>query len=278
MKNQPAIMRGHVHIEPGYEDLFSFADPKRPFESISEYFGFPLGRDQRRRSKVANQRISDGNNQLVGVYFKLYGYRRLRRALSRIFKPTRSKAEIRNLKFFHSIGIKACTPILQGEYKNVFGIARNCMIITLEVPNSQQLDQFITSLENDNNTTEEVKVSIRQQILHSVATNLRKIHDRSFFHDDLKWRNILIQRNTPSSEHVEVFWIDCPNGYFDKWNLRRRHGVIKDLATMDYDAQYQATKRERLQFLEVYSGLPQESSEFKDLLRRVVTYRKNHID
>jgi len=47
---------------------------------------------------------------------------------------------------------------------------------------------------------------------------------------------------------------------------------------MDYDAQYQATKRERLQFLEIYSGFPQQSSEFKELLRKVVTYRKNHLD
>jgi len=278
MSNQPLIMRGKVHIEPGYEKLLSFADPKRPFESLSEYFGYPLGRDQRRRSKVACKELldADGNPELV--YFKLYGYRRLRRALSRIFKPTRSKSEITNLKLFRQWGIPACEPILQGEYRNVFGIARNCMLITRAVTGTEQLDDFITTLETgDDDQT--MKTSIRRQIIESVAQNLRTIHEHQFYHDDLKWRNILVRSTGERGEGVEVFWIDCPNGYFDRTGgWRGQHGKIKDLATYDYDACKHGTKDERLYFLSVYSGLEVGSPEFEQLAQQVFEYRKLKLD
>jgi len=268
-------MRGTVKIEKGYEELFQFADSKRKFESISEYFGFPLGPDQRRRSKVSKKELTDNEGRPVSVYFKLYGYRRLKRALSRIFKPTRSQSEIKNLKFFHQLGIPACTPILQGEYRNIFGIARNCMIITKEIEGSIQLDQFITQL-NASDEPEAIKASIRKQIIHSTATNLKKIHDHHFFHDDYKWRNILIKRT--GTETVEVFWIDCPNGYFTKNKIRKNHGIIKDLACIDHGATGVIDKQERELFLSTYSGLPSTSPEFKSLAQQVVTYRQQKLE
>jgi len=271
-------MRGHVHIEPGYEELLSFANPQRSFESLAEYFGFPLGRDQRRRSKVICKELTDAQGNKVVVYFKLYGYRRIRRALSRVFKPTRSKSEITNLKFFHKLGIPACVPILQAEYKNVFGVARNCMLITLGVVGATQLDQFVTELDagDDDETT---KADLRRQIVESVATNLREIHDERFYHDDLKWRNILVRRAGEDGELAEVFWIDCPNGYFDRTGgLRGSHGKIKDLATMDYDACQWSNKEERLHFLSVYSGLKMGTQDFEALAQQVVEYRKLKLD
>lgn len=271
-------MRGSVNIEPGNEDLLSFMDPDRPFESLSEHFGYPLGKQQRRRSKVTCKELIGADGEKVVVYFKLYGYRRLKRALSRVFKPTRSQSEIANLKYFHQLGIPACEPILQGVYRNVFGIARNCMLITKEVTGSQQLDDFIDSLEAGDDEAA-VKQDIRRQVLESVAQNLRKIHDRQFYHDDMKWRNVLVRRVGPQGDKVEVFWIDCPNGYFDRTGgLRGKHGLIKDLATWDYDACKRSSEAERRYFLSTYSGLELGSSEFEALLKQVVEYRKLKID
>ena len=274
MSNQPLIMRGKVHIEPGYEELLSFADPQRPFESISEYFGFPLGRDQRRRSKVACKELVGADGEKVVVYFKLYGYRRMKRALSRIVKPTRSKSEITNLKLFHQLGIPACEPILQGEYRNVFGISRNCMLITRGVTGTEQLDDFIENLEAGDEDPA-VKASLRRQIVESVAGNLRKIHDHQFYHDDLKWRNILVRRSGERGEQIEVFWIDCPNGYFARTGkLRGKQGKIKDL----YDATKHSPKEERLAFLSVYSGLEIGCPEFELLANELEEYRKLKFD
>lgn len=271
-------MRGSVNIEPGNEELLSFMDPARPFESLSEYFGYPLGKHQRRRSKVACKELSGRDGEKVVVYFKLYGYRRLKRALSRIFKPTRSQSEIANLKFFHQLGIPACEPVLQGVYRNVFGIARNCMLITREVTGTEQLDDFIGSLEASDDAPD-LKADIRRQILTSLAENLKKIHDQKFYHDDFKWRNILVRRTGGRGEVAEVFWIDCPNGYFDRTGgIRGRHGVIKDLATMDYDARKHVSRDERMMFLSLYSGHAPGSPELIQLFDEMVEYRKLKID
>jgi hypothetical protein len=152
------------------------------------------------------------------------------------------------------------------------------MLITREVTGATQLDHFVKSLEAEENDAS-LKEDIYRQIIHSIATNLRKIHDQHFYHDDMKWRNVLVRRVGDHGERVEVFWIDCPNGYIDKTKgLRKNHGRIKDLATMDYDARQWVGKEERLYFLHVYSGLEVGSPEFNELASQVVEYRKMKID
>lgn len=271
-------MRGKIKIEPGYENLFGFIDPQRPFESVSEYFGFPLGRDQRRRSKVTRKLLRSDDGEEVGVFFKLYGYRRLRRALSRLLKPTRSQAEIVNLKFFHELGIPACEPLLQGVYLNAVGMPRNCMLITKEVKKAQQLDLFIQKL-HASDQSNSAKKDMIYQILGSLAHNLRKIHQENFCHDDFKWRNILVRRAVQDASRIEVFWIDCPNGYFDKSERRYlSHGKIKDLAAMDYDAQKYLSRAERMIFLSMYSGYGEGSAQLDDLAEKVSRYRRLRYD
>ncbi|WP_435893773.1 lipopolysaccharide kinase InaA family protein [Oceaniferula spumae] len=271
-------MRESLHVEPEFKKLLPFINQRHPFESVSEFFGFKLGKDQRRRAKVVRKLLDDPDGGTVAVYFKLYGYRRLKRALSRVFKPTRSKSEFANLKFFHELGIPACQPILQGEYRNVFGIARNCMIITEEVTGTTQLDHFIKKLEAGDDP-EDVKKAIRRQIIESIAENTRKIHDHRFFHDDLKWRNVLVRRVGERGEKVEVFWIDCPNGYFDKTGgIRGKHGRIKDLATLDHLGWRMCPLEERMYFLSCYSGLALDDPALAELGEEVVEYRKRKLD
>lgn len=271
-------MRGRVHIESKDKELLSFVDEKRPFESISEFFGFKLGKDQRRRAKFVRKELDAPDGGKVAVYFKLYGYRRLRRALSRVMKPTRSKSEFANLKFFHELGIPACEPMAQGDYRHWFGVPRNCMIITREVTGSKQLDQFIEELDASD-APESLKVDLRRQIIESIAANLKKIHDRNFFHDDLKWRNVLVRRVGERDERVEVFWIDCPNGYFDRTGgLRSKHGVIKDVATLDHLAWRNCTDEERMYFLSLYTGFSLDDPQLKEFGRKVVEYRMSRLD
>ena len=88
-----------------------------------------------------------------------------------------------------------------------------------------------------------------------------------------------MRRAGENGEFADVFWIDCPNGYFDRTRgLRGKHGKIKDLATMDYDACKHSPKEERLYFLSVYSGLEIGCPEFEALAQQVVEYRKLKLD
>ena len=107
-------MRGVFHIESDYQKWFHFVDASRPFESTSEYFGFPLDERQLERSQFVRKVLTDSEGGKVVVYFKLYGYGNFRRALSRFFKPARSNSECKNLQFFNKLGIPECEPIAQG--------------------------------------------------------------------------------------------------------------------------------------------------------------------
>ena len=267
-------MRGVFHIESDYQKLFHFVDASRPFESASEYFGFPLEAGQLHRSQFVRKVLTDPEGGKVAVYFKLYGYGKFRRALSRFFKPARSKSEKNNLQFFNKLGIPACEPIAQGEYRTAWGLLNNCMIVTKEVTGSKQLDVFIDELEASDED-EVIKADLRLQIIESLATNLRKIHDHHFYHEDLKWRNVLVRRVGERGGKVEVFWIDCPNGNFDRTRfLRRKHGVIKDIATLDHVAYKRCSTKERLHFLSVYTGLALDEPKLKKFADEVLSYRK----
>ena len=271
-------MRESLRIEEKHRKLFSFVDEKRPFESVSEYFGIKLGKDQRVRSQVVKGVLCDPELGDIPVYFKLYGYRKLRRGLSRMMKQTRSKGEFANLNFFHKLGIPACEPIARGEYRNVLGIPRNCMIITREITGAKQLDHFIRDLEADS-LPDDIKMGIRRQIIESLAAGARKIHSENFYHDDLKWRNILVRHSAGDDHTVEVFWIDCPNGYFDQTGgLRKKHGVIKDVATLDHLAWRNCSEEERKYFISCYLGCSMESAELAEFANDVVEYRKLKLD
>ena len=218
--------------------------------------------------------LKDEHGEELVVYFKLYGYGRFRRALSRFFKPARSKTEKKNLEFFSQLGIPACDPVAQGECRAGWGLLVNCLLITKEVTSTKQLGVFLSELE-ESDEDEELKLNLRRQIIESIAASLRKTHDRHFYHTDLKWRNVLVRRVGDKGEKIEVFWIDCPNGYFDKTRfLRRKHGVIKDIATLDHEAYKRCSEDERFYFLSVYSGFPLGDSELKKLADKVLFYRK----
>ena len=267
-------MRRAFQVESKYQKWFHFTDAARPFESTCEYFGFSLNDEQSGRSQFVRKVLKDEHGEELVVYFKLYGYGRFRRALSRFFKPARSKTEKKNLEFFSQLGIPACDPVAQGECRAGWGLLVNCLLITKEVTSTKQLGVFLSELE-ESDEDEELKLNLRRQIIESIATSLRKTHDRHFYHTDLKWRNILVRRVGDKGEKIEVFWIDCPNGYFDRTRfLRRKHGVIKDIATLDHEAYLNCSEDERLYFLSVYSGFSLDSPELRKLADKVLFYRK----
>ena len=250
-----------------------FVDEQRPFESICEHFGFPLKNGQRVRSTPVRRELNDPDGGTVVVYFKLYGYGKFRRALSRMMKPSKSRCEMKNLQYFHKLGIPACKPIAQGEFRDRWGILRNCLLITEEVTGTQQLDVFINELEASDESAE-VKADLRRQIITSLATNLRLIHQQRFYHKDFKWRNVLVRRAGERGETVEVFWIDCPSGYFDRTGgFRRKHGVIKDIADMDYLACRNCSDEERWYFLSVYTEKELGDPALIKFAGQVVDYR-----
>jgi Ser/Thr protein kinase RdoA (MazF antagonist) len=75
------------------------------------------------------------------------------------------------------------------------------------------------------------------------------MHDQGFAHNDLKWRNILVDEKP----YPNVFMIDCPSGAF-WWGPLLEYRMIKDLACLDKLGKQVLSRTQRLRFYHDYAG------------------------
>jgi len=78
-------------------------------------------------------------------------------------------------------------------------------------------------------------------VSRQLAKATRTLHDHHFVHNDLKWRNLLVD------EQRRLFLIDCPAGTF-WWGPFLRYRIVKDLACLDKVAKYHLSRTQRLRF------------------------------
>ena len=105
-------------------------------------------------------------------------------------------------------------------------------------------------------------------VSNQVADIARTLHEHSFCHNDLKWRNILV---TLEADDPRVYLIDCPEG--QRWPaplLQRR--IIKDLACLDKVAKYQLSRTQRLRFFKDYRQIDRLSPDDKVMIRKILAY------
>ena len=91
------------------------------------------------------------------------------------------------------------------------------------------------------------------------------MHDHHFTHNDLKWRNLLV------NPAAELFLIDCPSGSF-WWGPALRYRIIKDLACLDKVAKQHLSRTQRLRFYLQYRGRQQLNASDKQRLRKIIGF------
>ena len=103
------------------------------------------------------------------------------------------------------------------------------------------------------------------RVSEQVASATRALHEHHFAHNDLKWRNLLV------NEAGELFLIDCPSGDF-WWGPLLNHRIVKDLACLDKVARYTLSRTQRLRFFLLYRQQQRMGPDDKALIRRILTY------
>ena len=102
-------------------------------------------------------------------------------------------------------------------------------------------------------------------ISQQLARHTRTMHDHHFTHNDLKWRNLLVD------DQGTLFFIDCPTGDF--WRgFMWRHRMIKDLACLDKVAKYHLSATQRLRFYLQYRGRDRLNVRDKKRIHRVLGF------
>ncbi|WP_417787123.1 lipopolysaccharide kinase InaA family protein [Stutzerimonas xanthomarina] len=231
------------------------ADPEavEAFASLESVFalrGEPIARDP--LSEVIRVE-RDGLRYYVKRYWA--AGKGLRRYLGR----PRVKAEWQNLKHFERWGIPVAPLVAWGMERRAGAFVRGALI-TLEVPNSVDMAAIATNADP--------RLSDRhwvEQISRQVAQATRTLHDHRFAHNDLKWRNLLV------NDAGELFMIDCPSGDF-WWGPFLLHRIVKDLACLDKVAKQRLSRTQRLRFYLQYRQRPRLVPGDRAVIGQVLKY------
>ncbi|HHX36030.1 MAG TPA: heptose kinase [Gammaproteobacteria bacterium] len=194
-----------------------------------------------------------------GVDYYVKRYRNAGKGLRRYAARPRIKAEWQNLKRFAKWGIPSAEVVAQGLERKAGAFVRGAMI-TRGIPNSRDLADLADQ------ASPLLKDSVWvHQVSAQIASATRTMHQHSFTHNDLKWRNLLVD------DQAKVYLIDCPAGTF-WWGPMLRYRIIKDLACLDKVAKYHLSNTQRLRFYLQYCERSRLNAQDKLQIAKIVRF------
>ena len=200
-------------------------------------------------------RYQDGDDS---YYIKTYTTRG--RGLRRFFGRSRIRAEWENLQAFVAMGIPTADLVAYGESGTSGSYSGT--LITREVRGAGDLATLV-----DDRPSLLADRQWRLQVIGRLSETVQKMHSNGFVHNDLKWRNILVDL----TDDPAVYLIDCPLGRKLRGPFLAR-GRIKDLACLDKIARKQLSKIERLRFYLAYKGKSRVGLKDKEEIYRVLRF------
>lgn len=197
--------------------------------------------------------------QFAGVNYYVKRYVGAGRGLRRYMGRPRVRSEWQNLKRFAKWGIPTAEIVAWGLERDGVAFGRGALI-TRELPRTEDLDQL--ARQQDGRLGNPVWVN---HVSQQVAQYTRAMHDHHFTHNDLKWRNLLVD------DEDQIFFIDCPNGAF-WWSFMLRYRITKDLACLDKVAKYHLSRTQRLRFYLQYRRRQRLNASDKKRIRHIVSF------
>lgn len=177
-----------------------------------------------------------------------------------VFGMTRVRREFENLHRLREWGLNAPAPVAYSEERRFAWLVRSSLL-TEGVPDPLGLDLFI----RDRLPTLPYPEQVRQrgELLARLADVLRRLHEHSFCHRDLYWRNIVLAE----ASFARIYVLDMPRGFIWK---DEQLGRAVDLAALDAPAPKYFRRTERLRFFLNYRGRRRLTTKDKVLIRAVL--------
>jgi len=235
------------NLEPAYSDLAEH------FGSLDAVFAL-------KGERLTHDPLSEVIRvQLNGVNYYVKRYTGAGKGLRRYLGKPRVRAEWQNLRRFAKWGIPTADVVAWGLERRGAAYDRGAMI-TLELPRTEDLSALAER--HDPKLADRAWVDV---ISRQLAGYTRTMHDHRFTHNDLKWRNLLID------DQAQLFLIDCPNGDF--WRgFWLKYRITKDLACLDKVAKYHLSATQRLRFYLPYRQCDRLNAADKKRIRHVVRF------
>jgi hypothetical protein len=197
--------------------------------------------------------------ELGGVRYYVKRYWSAGKGLRRYLGRPRVKAEWQNLKCFAKWGIPTAQIVAYGLERKIGAFVRGALI-TRDLQGTEDLAMLAQQADVRLSDPHWVDGISRQ-----LARATRTLHDHHFTHNDLKWRNLLV------NESADLFLIDCPSGSF-WWGPALSYRIIKDLACLDKVAKLQLSRTQRLRFYLQYRGRQRLNESDKKRLLKIVKF------
>ncbi|GAB1391892.1 hypothetical protein MASR1M60_00550 [Rhodocyclaceae bacterium] len=179
--------------------------------------------------------------------------------LRRWLVTPRIQLEWENLQRFAAWGIPTADLVAYGLEKKQGRFFRGAMI-TAEIPDTQDLRRLARNADP--------RLKSRRWwdgVSRQLADITRRMHAQRFAHGDLKWRNLLVDKED------RLFLIDCPSGGF--WRPPfLEYRIVKDLACLDKSAKRNLSRSRRLRFYLDYVGKRRLDKRDKQRIRKIVGF------
>ncbi|PTU76498.1 lipopolysaccharide kinase InaA family protein [Pseudomonas mangrovi] len=194
-----------------------------------------------------------------GVRYYVKRYHSAGKGLRRYLPRPRVQAEWENLRRFADWGIATAEIVGWGLQRRAGAFVRGALI-TRELANTENL--WILDYQQDARLRDRAWVD---GVSRQLASATRCMHDHHFAHNDLKWRNLLVD------DGGRLFFIDCPTGGFWYGPLLR-YRIVKDLACLDKVAKRVLSRSQRLRFYLQYSGHARLDAGDRKRIRQIVKF------
>jgi RIO-like serine/threonine protein kinase len=178
---------------------------------------------------------------------------------------SKAKSEWENLVWFHQQNIPAAKVVAYGRETRAW-VSKKAVLITEELIDTTDL------VEISENLPEKIQDRIWfKNVSHQVAQITRSLHQKNFIHNDLKWRNIMVDIK---ADFPKLFLIDCPSGQKFYWPFLQ-YRIIKDLACLDKRAKYNISNTQRLAFYKDYSQCKKLTAQHKKQIHKILKFFHN---
>ena len=255
-----------LFVEPRYQPLFHELGLKSGADIIR--LCNATGTSASRNVLITSTTLARPGGDPLTVFCKQY---RFARPSWRFWaRPSKARREYQNYEVFARLGVPCAERVACSESRDWLGRLRHAFILTRAVPNVGTLLAFVQK-RHPNRDSAEAR-NVRDALAGQLAEMTRRIHQAGFFHNDLYWRNILVEW-APGQEPT-LWWIDCPRGRFGRWPGSGYRRQIKDLAALDLWASKLCPATERLRFIKRYLGTGRLDQRGKAMVRDVVLYRR----
>jgi len=210
-------------------------------------------------TKCYRMTLKDG----VVVYFKRYVYPP-KFWLEFWMRPGKAAVETWAYAQLQKLDIPTLDVIAFGE-RRIFGMLIATCIVTREAPDAQDLRFFARDVWYHMPELERKRVY--REIASQLVEQVRTAHQGGFFHHDLKWRNIMIQRQ---GERYVPVWIDSPRA--SRMRFREHRGMVVDLSNLVRMAVSYLNKYDYMRFLCDYLGKERKPGDATRLYREVARH------